>query len=322
MKTNNPDDIDAVLDLLDSRPSEDLKPGQFSQDEIDALLGCMSEDPPDFTDDSKVKHKVRYYDFKRPDRLSMDNIRCLKTIFDNFASMFRVNLKESLKPSIFKIHLCSIDQLTFEEYIRSLYQHTAMVLIESQPSREIILFEMGLSFVNMAIEKLCGGVCYEKKNDERELSVFDFSVLEHVIIKMLGNLRESFSPLIDLRPRMLDIFQDTTFVNTSDSTDMGVLISFHVENDELETMINFFIPYMFLEKIKPLLNNKNLKFKKIKEDDEEEDDSYMNVEDIEKTFYHIVKTQNMLFEEVKKIQIGSILPLENETQIAWREINE
>lgn len=81
----------------------------LSQDEIDALLSTVSDDPtgsgsggdesedfdeyaPDF-----VPKKISVYDFRRPDRVSKEQLRSIRNLHDKFARNFSSNLSSFLK---------------------------------------------------------------------------------------------------------------------------------------------------------------------------------------------------------------------------------
>lgn len=92
----------------------------LSQDEIDQLLTAISSgDKEDDNSRCISSRKIKIYDFKRPDKFSKENLRTLGMGFDVFARLMKKFLDEYTKKDC-HIHVASIDQLTFEEFLRSI----------------------------------------------------------------------------------------------------------------------------------------------------------------------------------------------------------
>jgi flagellar motor switch protein FliM len=299
------------------KPIINRQPGEIlSQDQIDSLLASISSgevEDPYFERDNR---KARIYDFTRPDTLTKDNILCIQRVFERFSFLSKITLHNHLNTPNVMSYVCSVDQLTFEEYIRSIPSNELVFVINPDPYSSVMLFSMPVQLVNVIIERLCGGSTVNKANDDN-ITDFELSLMEGVCIRFLGNLREAFWSIADLRPRLSSIETNTRYVNMITEKDMGVLTSLELRVDDLDTMINFWIPQQMLSE---LVKQKVLTVKKFMSYEVYEGEDKVDLGDIEKTLYHIVEPFNMLLEEVKKIEVGTILPLENKTQIVWREL--
>ena len=96
----------------------------LSQDEIDALLSTVSDEPAgegsggdsgdDFDDFAPdfVPNKISVYDFRRPDRVSKEQLRSIRNLHDKFARNFSSNLSSFLR-TITDISLVGVDQMTY-----------------------------------------------------------------------------------------------------------------------------------------------------------------------------------------------------------------
>ena len=90
----------------------------LAQSEIDRLLDAITkEDDGEEMPDASCR-KIKLYDFKRPDKFTKDHIRGLYSMFEavcrNMTTYFSAKLC-----SLCHFHVASIDQLTYEEFIRS-----------------------------------------------------------------------------------------------------------------------------------------------------------------------------------------------------------
>ncbi len=221
----------------------------LSQDEIDALLAAIStgevesEEPKSAID----KRKVKIYDFKRPDKFSKDQLRTLQMIHETFARLSTTSLSAQLR-ALVSVHVASVDQLTYEEFIRSIPNPTTLGIINMDPLKGSAIFEIDPSITFTIIDRLFGGEGQPMKTN-RELTEIEQSVMESIIVRLLTNLREAWATVIDLRPRLSQIETNPQFAQIVPPTDMVVLTTFETKVGEVEGMMNFCIPYITIEPI-------------------------------------------------------------------------
>ena len=96
-------------------------PDVLSQSEIDDLLSALSTGvvSAEAMKLEEKQKKIKAYDFKRPDKFSKDQIRTLYMLHENFARLVNSYLSANLR-TLIHINVASVDQLTYEEFIRSL----------------------------------------------------------------------------------------------------------------------------------------------------------------------------------------------------------
>ncbi len=221
----------------------------LSQDEIDALLSAISSgevDPDDYTAVGEQK-KVKIYDFRRPDKFSKDQIRTLQMMHETFARLTTTALSAQLR-ALVGVHVGSVDQLTYEEFIRSIPNPTTLAVINMDPLKGSSVLEIDPSITFTIIDRLFGGPG-EPTKITRELSDIELSVMEGIIVRILGNLREAWSTVIDLRPRLGNIETNPQFAQIVPPNDMVVLITLETKVGDVEGMTNLCIPYITIEPI-------------------------------------------------------------------------
>ncbi|EMJ53069.1 flagellar motor switch protein FliM [Leptospira interrogans serovar Valbuzzi str. Duyster] len=223
----------------------------LSQDEIDALLSAISSGEVSESDYASVSEqkKVKIYDFKRPDKFSKDQIRTLQMMHETFARLATTGLSAQLR-ALVSVHVASVDQLTYEEFIRSIPNPTTLAVINMDPLRGSAILEIDPSISFTIIDRLFGGKG-EQAKISRELSEIEMSVMEGIIVRILGNMRESWSTVIDLRPRLGNIETNPQFAQVVPPNDMVVLITLETKIGEVEGMTNLCIPYITIE---PIIN--------------------------------------------------------------------
>lgn len=99
----------------------------LSADEIDKLLSAVANSDSDGKENNNSQRRVKIYDFKRPDILVKDEIRRIA----NFADVLTAKVNSALTDKHVKvtIRLASVDQLKFEEFIRSVPTPTELTTL-------------------------------------------------------------------------------------------------------------------------------------------------------------------------------------------------
>jgi flagellar motor switch protein FliM len=221
----------------------------LSQDEIDQLLTAISTGEVEGEEALKraETRKIKIYDFKRPDKFSKDQIRTLQMMHETFARLTTTSLSAQLR-TIVHVHVASVDQLTYEEFLRSIPNPTTLAVINMDPLKGSSIFEIDPSITFTVIDRLFGGPG-EASKINRELTDIELSVIEGIIVRILGNLREAWSNVIDLRPRLGNIETNPQFAQIVPPSDMVVLITLETKVGDVEGMTNFCIPYLTIEPI-------------------------------------------------------------------------
>jgi len=222
----------------------------LSQEEIDQLLTAISTGEVDAEEmnQSGDQRKIKIYDFKRPDKFSKDQIRTISMIHETFARLTTTGLSAQLR-AMAHVHVASVDQLTYEEFIRSIPNPTTLAVIDMEPLKGNAVLEIDPSITFAIIDKLFGGKGEGDTKIARELTEIESAVIEGVIVRVLGNLREAWSNVIDLRPRLGRIEVNPQFAQIVPPSDMVVLVTLETKIGEVEGMMNFCIPYITIEPV-------------------------------------------------------------------------
>ncbi len=221
----------------------------LSQDEIDQLLTAISSGDAETEDTRQVAERknIRIWDFRRPDKFSKEQIRTVSFMHETFARLTTTSLAAQLR-SMVHVHVASVDQLTYEEFLRSIPSPTALAVINMDPLTGSAILEIDPAITFTIIDRLFGGPG-EGAKINRELSEIERAVMESIIVRILGNMREAWSQVIDLRPRLGQIETNPQFVQIVPPTEMVVLVTLETKVEEVEGMMNFCIPYLTIEPI-------------------------------------------------------------------------
>lgn len=284
----------------------------LSQDEIDALLNAISsgEVPEDEYAAVGEQKKVKIYDFKRPDKFSKDQIRTLQMMHETFARQATTGLSAQLR-ALVGVHVASVDQLTYEEFIRSIPNPTTLAVINMDPLKGSAILEMDPSISFTIIDRLFGGRG-EAAKINRELSDIEMSVMEGIIVRILGNLREAWSTVIDLRPRLGNIETNPQFAQVVPPNDMVVLITLETKVGDVEGMTNLCIPYITIE---PIINKLSAQYLysslRTGETDENRVVIQERLDQIKIPLITEVGSVDITMQDLISLSVGDVIKLEN-----------
>ncbi len=222
----------------------------LSQDEIDQLLTAISSGDSEVDEFKPVNdtRKIKLYDFKRPDKFSKEQLRTVSNMHETFARLTTTSLSAQLR-SLVHVHVASVDQPTYEEFIRSIPTPTTLAVVNMDPLKGNAVLEIDPAITFCMIDRLFGGRGVSTANKNRDLTDIEQSVMEGIIVRILANMREAWTQVIDLRPRLGQIETNPQFAQIVPPSEMVVLITLEIKVGDEEGMMNFCIPYLTIEPI-------------------------------------------------------------------------
>lgn len=225
----------------------------LSQAEIDKLLSAISTGVVSADEVKAEKQKkIKVYDFKRPDKFSKDQIRTLFMLHENFARLLNTYLSTNLRV-LANVEVASVDQLTYEEFIRSLPNPSVISILSLSSLKGNINFEMDTNIVFAIIDRLFGGMGDEGKMKSRTLTDIEETVMRKMMGKMMENLQEAWSNVENFNVNIESMESNPQFTQIVPSGDMVVIITLQIKIGDVEGMINICIPYIVIEPIIPKL---------------------------------------------------------------------
>lgn len=226
----------------------------LSQSEIDALLSAISTGEMDADELKKEESskKVKVYDFKRALRFSKDQIRSLTRIHDNFARLLTTYFSAQLRTYI-QISVGSVDQLPYEEFIRSIPKMTVLNVFEVQPLEGRILMEVNPNIAYAMMDRVMGGIG-AGVNKINNLTEIETKIISNIFEKSLDNYKEAWDSIIEIEPMMAEFEVNPQFLQMVSPNETVIVISLNIEVGEASGMINLCIPHVVLEPIIPRLS--------------------------------------------------------------------
>ncbi|HHV08554.1 MAG TPA: flagellar motor switch protein FliM [Firmicutes bacterium] len=226
----------------------------LSQNEIDALLAALSSGSVDVEDikEGEKQKRIRTYNFRRPNRFSKEQIRTLYMLHDNFTRLLSTFFAAQLRTPT-QVDLLSVEEMTFDEFTRSISNPTVMALAHPQELKGQIVFELNPRLAFALLERLLGGQA-EGLTDLRPLTDIELAVIERLLSRVLQVLGEAWSHVSPLKLKLERMETNPQFVQIISPTEMVALVSLQVKVDAAEGLFNFCYPYLVLKPIAPKLS--------------------------------------------------------------------
>lgn len=229
----------------------------MSQSEIDALLNALSSGEVDVEEIQEVdiSKKIKKYDFKNPQKISKDQLRTLEVIHENFARHMQTFLTGYLRAPV-KINILTVDQFAYSEFNNAISNPAFLTIIDFKPLNGQILIEFSTNIIYTIIDRLLGGDGVDKQ-EIRTFTEIELTLLNTMMKKIVGDIKEAWSNVVDLKPVLEKIDTNPQFAQIVPPNETIALITMSIEIGSIEGMMNICIPYILLE---PVLDKLNTKF--------------------------------------------------------------
>lgn len=226
----------------------------LSQHEIDALLSAITSGEMDAEELKKEEQeqKVRVYDFKRALRFSKDQIRSIARIHENFARLLTTFFSAQLRTYV-NISVASVDQIPYEEFIRSIPKMTILNVYSVEPLEGRILMEVNPNIAYSMMDRILGGRGHSEKQAEN-LTEIETLIMSQLFEKSVTNLQDAWSTIVDIHPILEEFEVNPQFLQMVSPNETVVVVSLNTQIGDISGMINICIPHIVLEPIIPKLS--------------------------------------------------------------------
>lgn len=228
----------------------------LSQNEIDALLDSSNADEHHTESAAEDSEKIMLYDFKRPNRVSKEQLRAIKGIHDKMARNLASNISTVLR-SIIEIQLQSVDQMTYGEFLMSLPSPTSFNIFTLKPLDGSAVLELNPSIAFPMLDRLLGGKG-ESFDSERELTDIELNLIETILRLIMSKLKDAWTGVTDLYPLVESKESSPNVVQIVAQNEIVIMIVLEITIGETSGMINLAYPVIYLEPILSKLANKDI----------------------------------------------------------------
>jgi len=216
----------------------------LSQDEIDKLLQSLSSGEVDIEEIKEEEKAVKTYDFKRPSKFSKEQLRTFEMIHENFARSVSTYLSGRVR-SFVNVSLASVDQITYEEFTRSLPNPSFITIFSANELVGNIVMEMGLEIFYTILDLILGGPGIPISS--RSPTDVEIAIMRKEVVSILTHLAQAWEDIQPFVPNIENIESNPQFVQVAPPSEMVVLVTLYMSVGKTEGFMNICWPSTVIE---------------------------------------------------------------------------
>ena len=228
----------------------------LDQNEVDALLAAVElgkvettgEDTSPTTATGTTAREVYTYDFKRPERVSKEQVRALEGIHEAFARNFGAALSGFLR-TIVEVRVATTEQLTYSEFIYSLPNPTNFNLLTVEPLEGQVCLEISPLIIYPIIDRLLGGANTELFIPQRPLTMIEQRLVARITDRALTTLTEAWTDLVEVRFKITEVESNPHLVQIVAPNEIVVVIGFEIKMSGRAGTMSLCLPFNVIEPV-------------------------------------------------------------------------
>lgn len=296
----------------------------LEQSEVDALLaavdsgkvGGASAEPSAqvFSTRGPVHANVQPYDFKRPERVSKDQMRALEGLHEGFGRNFGAALSGYLR-TIIEVTVGSIEQMTYSEFIHSLPNPTCFTLLKADSLDGQLCLEISPLIIYPIIDRLLGGSNADLFIPQRPLTQIEQRLVQRITDRATHHLSEAWSNLTPVNFKCEDFESNPQLVQIVPPNETVVVIGFELRMGNRAGTMSLCVPYNVIEPIMGALVAQNwFSYQRKGPNDDHVRKLTRNVSNAPVEMRAILATTTISLDDLLKLRPGDILTTEKPCQ--------
>ena len=217
----------------------------LSQQQMDDVFRNLHDSQQD--DDPSKRAKT--YDFRRPDRISKDQLRAIHSLHENFARSLASSLSAYLRAYV-AVNLVSVEQLSFMEFSQCLPSPSCLVSLGLHPYEGKAVLEINPGLVFPIIEMLLGGGSRSTPKINREITEIEQSVLDGMIRITLQDLKTAWQAVTPLEFTIEAHETEPQLLRILAPNEAVVAVSLEVRIGDNSGMMNIGIPSIVIKMLR------------------------------------------------------------------------
>ena len=244
----------------------------LDQSEVDALLAAVDsgDSPAPAATDGPAKVfsnkkspngqprevEIRSYDFKRPERVSKDQMRALENLHEGFSRNFGAALSGFLR-TIMEVKVANIEQMTFSEFTHSLPNPTCFNLLSAEPLEGNMCLEISPLIIYPVIDRLLGGSNADLFIPQRPLTAIELRLVQKILDRALRALEEAWGNIVPAKCQSKESESNPQLVQIVPPNEVVVVVGFELKMGGRAGTMSLCIPYNVIEPIMGVLAAQN-----------------------------------------------------------------
>lgn len=193
----------------------------------------------------RQRSEPKLYDFRRQSTLSREHVRTMQIVQETFARGFSTMLASQLR-SVTSVTIRSIEQRSYDEYIRDLANPNLITMLSLAPLSGAAIFQLPLEIAFCAVELMMGGAGHDE-HPSRPLTELELQLIRGIIDRALPEMRYAFEPVVATEPKIVSQESNPQYAQIAAPTDMVIVVAFDVRIESISGLATLCIPFSSLQ---------------------------------------------------------------------------
>ena len=222
----------------------------LSDEEMSALNPPKSQqDETSYQD--KLKQAIPY-NFRRPDRLSKEEVRSIYLLHDLLAHNLSSSLPLFMR-AVCDVNLISVDQQPYGDYLKGLPDPSAIYTVSVEALQGAFAIEINSSLAFPTIDRLLGGAGTEL-SEPRAATDLELNILEDFLAVITDAYEETWKPITPFETEIIGRETRPQLVQIVSPNEVVATIVYQVQIGESNGTLSICLPVVMLEDIIEQLN--------------------------------------------------------------------
>jgi flagellar motor switch protein FliM len=168
---------------------------------------------------------ARTFDWRRPSKFSREHVRSLAVAHEVFARRLASGLGSALG-ALVQLEPVSIDQVSYDDYIRSLPNPNVLAVVSVAPLPAAVLLELNVQLSLQLVDRLLGG--NGTPVELRRPTEIEGHLIQDLMNHGVNAIHETLEPLMDIKPDLASLEFNPQLVQVVAPSDMVLLLAFRL----------------------------------------------------------------------------------------------
>ena len=237
-------------------------------------------------------------------------MRAFQIVHETFARQLSTVLATTLRAGASSA-FGNVEQLTYDEYVRSLPNPSYMVILSLNPLPGAALLQFPLPITFAAIDRLLGGTG-DAASPKRPLTEIEQNLMRSVVDRALRELEYAYETLVRVEAEIVQQEFNPQFAQIAAPSDMVLVVSFEMRIGEKRGNATICVPFTTMAPVLESLASQTL-FQ-----DQRGEDPVLWQQRLESALYTVPVETCVRFDavgltsdEIVALQVGDIVPLDH-----------
>lgn len=217
----------------------------ITSEEISALLPEVPAD--EAARERDRRRRVVTYNFRRPDRLSKEQVRALYLLHDLFAHTLSSSLPLFMR-AVSEVNLISVEQQSYGDYLRGLSDPTTIFTVAADSLRGVFAVEMNSSIAFPVIDRMLGGEGKEL-GEIRSATDLELKVLEGFLSVINENYREVWGTIVEFETEIMGRETRPQLLQIVPPNEIVAAVVYQVQIGDAKGLMSICLPVVMLEPV-------------------------------------------------------------------------